>query len=99
MNEIDQPLPELFQSIIDEATLRELFTDLQAVATIKMVRLKRSAEVHADPGPVTLNSALAAFQSRTASGIQISYAYQNANWIDTVVFQDNAILLTRIQAR
>jgi hypothetical protein len=99
MNEVDQPLPELFQSRIDEATLKELFTDLQAVATITSVRLKRSAEVHADPGPVTLNSALAAFHSRTASGIQISYVYQGANWIDTLVLQDEAILLTRIQTR
>lgn len=97
MNEVDQPLPELFQSNIDEATLQALFTDLEAVATIRMVRLKRSAEVHADPGPVTLSSALAAFLNRAATGIQISYAYQGANWIDTVGLHDNAILLTRIQ--
>ncbi len=82
----DAPLPDLLQSDIDDATLRELITDIGAHTTILEIIPKRApGYVEENPAPVQLDEAYRMLTERTVRGLQLRYRHQGKTWWDTIM--------------
>ena len=81
-----QPLPDLLQSEIDEATLRQLITDIGTHTEILEIIPKYApGYVEENPLPVQLDEAYQMLLTRTVRGLQFRYLHQDRTWWDTVM--------------
>jgi MauM/NapG family ferredoxin protein len=78
-------LPELHEGALDDAGLRSLFRDLQTLADIDEIRVKRGAERRAGEGAPSLRDALGLLLGGQVRGVQIRYRYRGESWCDTVL--------------
>lgn len=79
-------LPELQQSVLDAATLRQLFADLAACTEITEIIPKQAAEGYVpEHSSLTLDEARAMLLGRRIRGLQIRYNYQGSQWWDTLL--------------
>ncbi len=78
-------LPELQAGELDDAGLRALFRDLQALAEIDEIRLKQGAADRAADRSPSLHDALLQILGRKVRGVQIRYRYDGECWCDTVL--------------
>ena len=90
-------LPDLHEALLDDATLSQLFFDLEAAAQVIDVRLKTRPGAHADGETVSLESARHALASGAAIGAQIRYLHGNTEWWDTLMRTAEGVRLIRIQ--
>ncbi len=82
----DPPLPDLHQSEIDEATLRELITDIGAHTEILEIIPKYApGYVAEDPAPLQLDEAVQQLVSRELRGLQLRYRHEGKTWWDTLM--------------
>lgn len=82
----DPPLPDLHQSEIDEATLRELITDIGTHAEILEIIPKYApGYVAEDPAPLQLDEAFRQLVSRELRGLQLRYRHEGKTWWDTLM--------------
>ena len=82
----DPPLPDLHQSEIDEATLRELITDIGTHAEILEIIPKYApGYVAEDPAPLQLDEAFQQLVSRELRGLQLRYRHEGKTWWDTLM--------------
>lgn len=82
----DEPtVPLMVEGVIDAATLRRLFTDLAAAATVLSVREKGDPREYADPAERTPEAALDRLLTGSARAVQIRYRYDGHEWTDTVI--------------
>ncbi len=82
----DPPLPDLHQSEIDEATLRELITDIGTHAEILEIIPKYApGYVAEDPAPLQLDEAVQQLVSRELRGLQLRYRHEGKTWWDTLM--------------
>jgi len=80
------PFPDLHQSEVDEATVRQLFEDLTNHAQVIEIIPKHSPGYVADnPAQPTLSNALELILSRSLHGLQLRYRYMNKTWWDTLI--------------
>ena len=80
------PLPDLLQSDIDEATLRQLITDIGTHTEILEIIPKHApGYVEENPAPIQLDEAFQMLASRGVRGLQIRYRHQGKTWWDTVM--------------
>lgn len=93
----DVVLPDLHEALLDDATLAQLFFDLEAAAEVIDVRLKGQAEARADEGVVTLRTARAGLESNAVQGVQIRYRFAGAEWWDTLIRTPSGVRLVRIR--
>lgn len=93
-------LPPMREALLSEEQVRQLFSDIEALAS-DILLMQRSARSQL----ATTSKATTAEQLRTAqetllSGtvprVQIRYHWQAANWIDTLERRDNGVRLIRI---
>lgn len=91
-------LPELHTALLDDAGLEALFRDLEVCAEIMEINAKFAARDYV-PEHARLNLAEAhqLLIQRAARGVQIRYRYEDADWMDTLLLQDNAYRLVRIR--
>lgn len=81
-----QPLPDLHQSEIDEATLRQLVTDIGTHTEILEIIPKHApGYVEENPKPVQLDESYQMLVTRTVRGLQFRYLHQDKTWWDTVM--------------
>lgn len=78
-------VPLMVEGMIDAATLRRLFTDLAAAATVLSVREKGDPREYADGAERTPEAALDRLLSGSARAVQIRYRYDGHEWADTVI--------------
>ena len=82
----DPPLPDLHQSEIDEATLRELITDIGTHTEILEIIPKYApGYVAEDPAPLQLDEAVQQLVSRELRGLQLRYRHEGKTWWDTLM--------------
>lgn len=89
-------LPDLHESVIDDATLMQLFDDLTTHATILLVRLKGQAERRADTGQVSLAQAKEALLTGGLRSMQVHYDYDGTEWRDTIIRMPSGWRVVRI---
>ena len=93
---MDEPsVPELFQSDLDEAAVRELFADLASSAEIRHIRL-RGVDVSDNPAP-TLEDARDRLLADSVKAVQIVYRFQDEGWCDTLMARDDGVRLVRVR--
>jgi hypothetical protein len=80
------PLPDLLQSDIDEATLRQLITDIGTHTEIMEIIPKRApGYVEENPAPLQLDEAYQMLANRSVRGLQLRYRHLGKTWWDTVM--------------
>ncbi len=90
-------LAELQDETIDDAILRRLFEDLDALAEIREVQVKGAADQYAQDRPVKLREALGLLLAGRVRGAQVLYEYDGRTWCDTVIRQSAGHRLIRIE--
>ena len=81
-----EALPELQQSVLDPATLDQLFVDLTALTEITEIIPKAAAEGYVpEHTQITLEEARALLLVGKIRGLQIRYNYQGSQWWDTLL--------------
>ena len=79
-------LPDLLQSDIDEATVRQLITDIGThTEVIEIIPKHAPGYVEENPAPLQLDEAYRMLASRTVRGLQLRYRHQGKTWWDTVM--------------
>jgi hypothetical protein len=89
-------VPELLQGTLSPKEIQDLATDLQSIAELQSVIVKRGAESRAKPDEVPLQEALDELQAGTVTGVQIRYAFQDRDWCDTLIREGEAIRVIRM---
>ncbi len=96
----DQPLPELLQAELNDETLSQLFTDIEACTEVLDVSVKRSVSQMIDQeetSEITLKQAQQWLREKVIRGAQIRYIHEKVEWWDTLIVVPNGVKLTRIQ--
>lgn len=71
------PLPEVYEALLDAATLGRLFDDLAACARVDEVRLR-------DGAAVDLDDARRRLAAGSPVGVRIRYNHDGMAWLDTL---------------
>jgi len=96
----DQPLPELLQAELNDETLSQLFTDIEACTEVLDVSVKRSVSQMIDQeetSEITLKQAQQWLREKVIRGAQIRYIHEKVEWWDKLIVVPNGGKLTRIQ--
>ena len=96
--DVHEPIqfPELQDELVDEPKIRALLFDLEQ-ATVRDVRLKASAEHHAEGEAVGLVQAGQRLLAGSAMGLQIDYEYGGSSWRDTLLRIGGGYRVVRVQ--
>lgn len=78
-------VPLMVEGVIDAMTLRQLFADLAASATVLGAREKSGPTANTGPEEQTPDSALARLLSGAARATQIRYRFADHEWTDTIL--------------
>lgn len=80
------PLPDLHQSELDEATLRQLFEDVRAHTELVEIIPKHAATAHvSEHSALTLDDGLALLLGGGVRALQLRYRHDGALWWDTLM--------------
>lgn len=79
------PVPLLVEGLIDSTTLRQLFADLAAAATVLTVREKGDPRGYAGEAELSPLAALDRLLSGTTRAVQLRYRFDGHEWTDTVL--------------
>ncbi|HUR53311.1 MAG TPA: hypothetical protein VMZ71_04235 [Gemmataceae bacterium] len=89
------PVPLMVDGVIDAATLRQLFADLAASATVLGVREKSGPTAYTGADEQTTQTALARLLSGSARAAQVRYRFDNHEWTDTILSVQNGFRVVR----
>ena len=78
------PVPMIVEGLIDAATLRQLFADLEAATQILGIREKGTPGSYSLHEECTLETARDRLLTATARSVQVRYRYDNQEWTDTI---------------
>src|SRR5690606_7555629 len=84
LSEPEIPLPPLYESVLDDATLDALFGDVGALGEV-LVTVKGAPTEHAAEAPVTLADARDALVAGRVRGVQLRYVHEGQVWCDTLM--------------
>lgn len=93
----DIELPDLQQADLDEATLADLFRDVELAAELIGVTRKDAPEVRATEEPLTLAEAHDLLRTGRTRSIQLRYRHDGAQWWDTLTRTPNGVRLVRVR--
>ncbi len=89
------PLPRLYESVLDEATLDALFGDVGMLDGVS-VTVKGAPAARCSDEPFTLASAHAALVAGQVRGVQLRYVHDGKVWCDTLIRMVNGFRLVRV---
>lgn len=93
-------LPPMREALLSEDQVRQLFSDIEALATDVLLMQRSARAPRATASKATTAEQLRTVQDAILSGtvprVQIRYHWQAANWIDTLERRDDGIRLIRI---
>jgi hypothetical protein len=96
MNETPE-LPDLHESILDEATLDQLFTDIEALTRVVEVIPKTVSQGYVQEGSISLDEGRQMLRDGDCRALQVRYLYDGALWWDTLMAQPNGTRVVRIR--
>lgn len=95
---LDPPeLPTLTQSVLDEATLQSLISDLLQCTQILELTTKGGEQLRAQKEKSQLPELVAGLKAGAFRGLQIRYLWEEKEWIDTLLATPEGLRLIRIE--
>lgn len=91
------PLPELAESVLDDATIDALFRDIARCTTLLEVVPKYAARGHVGSATVSLDEARTMLRERTMRAVQLRYRHDDTEWWDTLIAQPEGVKIVRIR--
>lgn len=95
MNQIE-PLPTIWDKLLDQATLDQYFKDLATHAEMISVQEKLSPTEYVSENTMDWSEAREKVMSGDARAVQIRYHYDEQEWCDTLMRQVSGVKLIRI---
>lgn len=92
-----EDLPDLHQAWLDEATLDDLFRDIELLTEVVAVTRKDGSQAMASEETLTLARARELLSAGEVRGIQIRYRHQGGEWWDTLLRTPRGVKLVRIR--
>ncbi|NQV25522.1 MAG: hypothetical protein HQ518_14275 [Rhodopirellula sp.] len=93
-------LPPMREALLSEDQVRQLFSDIESLASDILLMQRSARSQRAAASKVTTEEQLRMAQDALLSGdvprVQIRYRWQEANWIDTLERRDDGVRLIRI---
>ena len=89
-------LPPVFQGLLDNDQLQQIFTDLKACAQVLHVQVRSAGAPRADRH-ASLDEVFQLLQAGQIRSAQIRYRYQDDVWCDTLLAKSDGVRLVRIQ--
>lgn len=93
-------LPPMREALLSEVQVRQLFSDIEALASDVLLMQRSARSQRATASKATTAEQLRTAQDTLLSGtvprLQIRYHWQEANWIDTLERRDEGVRLIRI---
>lgn len=89
----------LYEQELDPAGLAALLTDLELVAEIQAVRVRRAPGRHAEAGALDgdLRASAAALAAGRLDGLQVVYRHQGQLWCDTLMRGARGVRVVRVR--
>jgi hypothetical protein len=94
MNQME-PLPTIWDKLLDAATLDQYFKDLATHAEIISVQEKQSPTEYVHENTVDMAVAREKVMSGTTRAVQIRYRFEEQEWCDTLMCQASGVKLIR----
>ncbi|HQR05520.1 MAG TPA: hypothetical protein PLN21_01795 [Gemmatales bacterium] len=98
MNQLE-PLPAIWDKLLDSATLDQYFKDLATYAEIISVHEKQSPSDHVGENPIDLPLAREKMMTGEVRAVQIRYRFEDQEWCDTLLHQALGVKLVRMMQR
>lgn len=95
MNQME-PLPAIWDKLLDPATLDQYFKDLAAHAEMISVQEKQSPTEYVHENSMDLSAAREKVMSGNARAVQIRYRYEELEWCDTLLCKSSGVKLIRM---
>jgi hypothetical protein len=95
MNQME-PLPTIWDKILDSATLDQYFKDLAAHAEMISVQEKQSPTEYVHENTMDLSVAREKVMSGNARAVQIRYRFDEQEWCDTLIRKASGVKLIRM---
>ena len=96
MNQLE-PLPTIWDKLLDPATLDQYFNDLATHAEIIHIKEKQSPTEYVHENTMDLSVALEKVMSGDARAVQIRYRFEEQAWCDTLMHHASGVKLVRMQ--
>ena len=96
MNQME-PLPTIWDKLLDPTTLDQYFKDLATHAEIISVQEKQSPTEYVHENTMDLSVALEKVMSGDARAVQIRYCFEEQVWCDTLMQHASGVKLVRMQ--
>ena len=97
MSHDSPPLPEVFEAMLDDRTLDDLFFDVSLLPGPVDVRWKAAPDVRADEAPISLDEAREVLRSGRARAVQLRYVHEGKGWCDTLLRLPGGTRLVRTE--
>jgi hypothetical protein len=91
------PLPEMREAILTREDVLALVADLQVHTRVISTLCKAGPQQQTPPGSIPLETAIERLFDRTASAIQVRYAYDGHEWTDTLLNSPAGLRMVRCQ--
>ncbi len=90
-------LPELLETILDEATVDQLFADIAELTRVIEVIPKTTGRGYVGEQSIPLDEARQMLRGRDCRAIQLRYVHEGAQWWDTLMPMPNGTRIVRIR--
>jgi hypothetical protein len=93
-------LPELHESVLDEATVDQLFADIKALTRVVEVIPKTVSEGsrgYVKEGSISLDEGRRMLRDGDCRALQVRYLHDGALWWDTLMTQPDGTRVVRIR--
>lgn len=90
-------LPELHESILDEATVDQLFADIKALTRVVEVIPKTISRGYVQEGSISLDEGRQMLRNGCCRALQVRYLHDGALWWDTLITQPEGTRVVRIR--
>jgi hypothetical protein len=79
------PVPLMVEGVIDADTLRHMFAELVAAATVLGIREKGDPAAYSEAEALTTETAMVRLLSGAARAVQLRYQFGGHEWADTIL--------------
>lgn len=95
MTNVDAPLPDLQDQVIDWNVVESLLGDIELSARLFAVLIKSNTEGMADGADLDLTRVKPALEAGTA--VQLRYVHEGVEWWDTLMPMAGGVRIVRMQ--
>jgi hypothetical protein len=90
-------LPQLHETVLDDVTVDQLFTDIAELTQVIEVIPKVTGRGYVSEQSISLNQAREMLRGRECRAIQLRYVHEGAQWWDTLMPNSEGTRIVRIR--